>query len=604
MSMMRIIRILTVVFVLMVGLALTSLEGVQNILPVDQIEAGMKGKGRSVFLGDTIEEFDVEVLGVMRNIQPKKDLIVVRISGASIGDAGVMQGMSGSPIYIDGKLIGALSYSLGAFVKEPLALVTPINEMMAIPEKESAKSSFTPQIPIKKHLPLSELFSIYESYFYKDPTIISGDRTFSPISIPLVFSGFSPHVFEKAKHFFSRIGFAPMSVSISGQSQEGITIPDLTLKGGDSVGAQLVTGDLNLSAVGTVTYVDGNRVLAWGHPWFNLGTVGYTMTKAEVMTIVPKLDVSHKLTGTEIPVGKFSQDRVPGLYGELGQVPDLIPLNITLRTNKGEKRYTVNLTEDKILTPALVNMVVSSLILSEERAIGDLSLEFSGDVYLDNGMSVHLEDLFSGAFDMASTNLSSLVAAVVYFLMSNEFLDLSIHRIDLSIMPTEDVKYAQLEKVWLDKYDVSPGEIIRIKVYTRSFRGESAMWEGGIPVPNLPKGSEFYLVIADAASLQQLEATQYKRQPFTPRNIEHVIRMLNNLRKNNRIYFKILASKPGLFLRGEEMPNLPLSMKSMFTSPRTASSAPTELEKSTLGQLQQPVPFVFRGATIIPIKIK
>ncbi|MGB3863667.1 MAG: hypothetical protein WA915_16425, partial [Candidatus Aminicenantaceae bacterium] len=306
----------------------------------------------------------------------------------------------------------------------------------------------------------------------------------------------------------------------------------------------------------------------------------------------------------EIPVGKFSQDRVPGLYGELGQVPDLIPLNITLRTNKGEKRYTVNLTEDKILTPALVNLVVSSLILSEERAIGDLSLEFSGDVYLDNGMSVHLEDLFSGNFDMASTNLSSLVAAVVYFLMSNEFQDLSIHRIDLSITPTEDVKYAQLEKVWLDKYDASPGEIIRIKVYTRSFRGESAMWEGGIPAPNLPKGSEFYLVIADAASLQQLEATQYKRQAFTPRNIEHVIRMLNNLRKNNRIYFKILASKPGLFLRGEEMPNLPPSMKSMFASPRAASSAPTELDKSTLGQLQQPVPFVFRGATLIPIKIK
>jgi len=602
--MMRVIRILTAVFVLMAGLSLRSLEGIQNILPVDQIEAGMKGKGRSVFLGDTIEEFDVEVLGVMRNIQPKKDLIVVRISGASIGDAGVMQGMSGSPIYIDGKLIGALSYSLGAFVKEPLALVTPINEMMAIPEKEPTKSSFAPQIPIKKHLPLNELFSIYESYFYKDPSIISGDRTFSPISIPLVFSGFSPHVFEKAKHFFSRIGFAPMSVSISGQSQEGITIPDLTLKGGDSVGAQLVTGDLNMSAVGTVTYVDGNRVLAWGHPWFNLGTVGYTMTKADVMTIVPKLDVSHKLTGTEIPVGKFSQDRLPGLYGEIGQLPDLIPLNITMRTNKGEKRYTVNLTEDKILTPALVNMVVSSLILSEERAIGDLSLEFSGDVYLDNGMSVHLEDLFSGNFDMASTNLSSLVAAVVYFLMSNEFRDLSIHRIDLSIMPTEDVKYAQLEKVWLNKYDVSPGEIIRIKVYTRSFRGESAMWEGGIPVPNLPKGSEFYLVIADAASLQQLEATQYKRQPFTPRNIEHVIRMLNNLRKNNRIYFKILASKPGLFLRGEEMPNLPPSMKSMFASPRAASSAPTELEKSTLGQLQQPVPFVFRGATIIPINVK
>jgi len=593
-----------VVFVLMAVLSSTSLEGVQNVLPVEQIKAGMKGKGRSVFLGDTIEEFDVEVLGVMRNIQPKKDLIVVKISGPSIDGAGVIQGMSGSPIYIEGKLIGALSYSLGNFVKEPLALVTPINEMKAIPNEEPVQSTFTPQIPIKKHLPLSELFAIYESYFYKDPTIINGDRMFAPISIPLVFSGFSPRVFDRAKDFFSRLGFSPMSVSISGRNQEEIEIPDLTLRGGDSVGAQLVTGDLNVSGVGTVTYVEGNKVLAWGHPWFNLGTVEYMMTKTDVMTIVPKLDVSHKLTGVEIPVGKFSQDRMPGLYGELGQVPDLIPLNITMRTNKDDRKYTVNIIDDKILTPALVNMVISSLILSEERAIGDLSLEFSGDVYLDNGMSVHLEDLFSGNFDMASTNLSSLVAAVVFFLMSNEFQDLSIHRIDLVILPSEDVKYAQLEKVWLDKYDASPGEIIRIKVYTRSFRGESAVWEGGIPVPNLPKGSEFYLAIADAVSLQQLEARQYKQQPFVPRNIEHIIRMLNNLRKNNRIYFKILASKPGLFLRGEEMPNLPPSMKSMFASPRAASSAPTELDRSTLGQLQQPVPFVFRGATLIPINIK
>lgn len=602
--MMKITRILAVFFVLTTGLYSTHLEALQTILPVDQIEAGMKGKGRSVFLGDTIEEFDVEVIGVMRNIQPKKDLIVVRISGGSIEDAGVMEGMSGSPVYIDGKLIGALSYSLGSFVKEPIALVTPINEMMAIPDKVSAKSSFTPQIPIKKHLSLDELFSIYESHFYQDPTVINGDRTFSPISIPLVFSGFSPRVFERAKHFFSKLGFSPMSIGISGQSQEGLTIPDLSLKGGDSVGAQLVTGDLNVSGVGTVTYVDGNRVLAWGHPWFNLGTVDYTMTKANVMTIVPKLDISHKLTGTEIPVGKFSQDRLPGLYGELGQVPDLIPLNITMRTAEKEKKYTVNITDDKILTPALINMVVSSLILSEERAIGDLSLDFNGDIYMDNGMSVHLEDLFSGNFDVASTDLSSLVAAVVFFLKSNEFRDLSIHRIDLTIMPTEDIRYAQLEKVWLDKYDASPGEIIHIKVYTRTFRGESAVWEGGIPVPHLPKGSEFYLAIADAASLQQLEATQYKRQPFVPRNIEHVIRLLNNLRKNNRIYFKILASKPGLFLRGEEMPNLPPSMKSMFASPRAASSDPTELDKSTLGQLQQPVPFVFKGATLIPIKIK
>lgn len=602
--MMKTIRLLAIILALIQAFSLKGSAGTQNFLPADQIRAGMKGKGRSVFLGDTIEEFDVEVLGVLRNIQPKKDLIVVRISGDAIEGAGVIEGMSGSPVYIDGKLIGALSYSLGAFVKEPLALITPIEEMMAIPEKESTKSSFAPRLPIKKHLSLNELFEIYESYFYKDSSVISGEHTFTPISIPLVFSGFSPHVFDKAKDFFSKLGFSPMSVSLSGQSNEKITIPNLSLKGGDSVGAQLVTGDLSMSAVGTVTYVDGNRVLAWGHPWFNLGTVDYTMTKANVMTVVPKLDISHKLTSEEIPVGKFSQDRMSGLFGEIGQVPNLIPLNITMITGNGEKKFSVKLTDDKILTAALVNMVVSSLIVGENRAIGDLSLEFSGDVYLDNGMSVHLEDLFSGTFDRAATDLSSLVAAVVFFLMTNEFQDLPIHRIDLAIKPSEDVKYSVLEKVWLDKYDASPGEFIKIKVYTRSFRGESSLIEGVIPAPQLPKGTEFYLIVADALSLQQLEASQYKRQEFMPRNIEHVIRMLNNLRKNNRIYFKILASKPGLFLRGEEMPNLPLTMKSMFASPRAASSAPAELEKSTLGQLQQPIPFVFRGATLIPIKIK
>ena len=174
----------------------------------------------------------------------------------------------------------------------------------------------------------------------------------------------------------------------------------------------------------------------------------------------------------------------------------------------------------------------------------------------------------------------------------------------MNIKTSEEVKYSFLEKVWLDKYDVMPGETIRIKVFTRNFRGEVSEIEGGIPVPHLPSGSEFHLIVADAASLQQIESSQYKSQVFMPRNLEQLIRILSNLRKNNRIYFKILASKPGLFLMGEEMPNLPPTVKAMFSSSRAASSSPTDLDKSTLGQLQQPMPSVFRGVTIIPIKIK
>jgi len=259
---------------------------------------------------------------------------------------------------------------------------------------------------------------------------------------------------------------------------------------------------------------------------------------------------------------------------------------------------------DKILTPALVNLSLESILSVEERAIGDLSLELTGDVYLENGMSVHLEDLFSGSFNTSGTRLSNLIAAVVYFLINNEFTELGIHRIDLSVRTSEEAKFSYLEKVWLDKYEASPGERIRIKVYHRTFRGTTMLQEVGILAPQLPSSSEFQLVIGDAESMAQVEMSQYKRGTFIPRSLDQLIRILNNLRKNNRIYFKIIASKPGLFLKGEEMPNLPPTMKSMFSSPRAAVSSPTELNKSTLSEYQLPLPYVFNGAVMIPIKIK
>ena len=187
---------------------------------------------------------------------------------------------------------------------------------------------------------------------------------------------------------------------------------------------------------------------------------------------------------------------------------------------------------------------------------------------------------------------------------NNEFKDLGIFRIDLDFQATEDIRISHLEKVWLDKYDVSPGEIIRVKVFTRGFRGDMVVQDGAIPAPNLPSGSEFYLVVADTQSLQQIERLQYRSQAFVPRSLDQLIRVLSNQRKNNRIYFKVLAEKPGLFLKGEEMPNLPPSMKSMFSSPRVATSAPTELTQSTLVNYQLPVPFVFQGMAVIPVRIK
>ena len=574
-------------------------------MPLEQVKPGLKGKGRTVFLAGDIEEFDVEILGLIANNQPKRNIILARLSGKGLERTGIIQGMSGSPVYIDGKLIGAIAYSF-PFSKEPIAGITPIGEMLAVAEPPGpAKPSAVPSLPIQTSLSLAELMALAKDLVAARPAVFSQGQTLAPIGIPLVFGGFSRAVVEEARPLFARWGFNPMDSGTPGQSGSVAPETGMILREGDPVAVELVGGDLRTAAVGTVTYVDGERVLAFGHPLYNLGKVDYSMAAANVVVVVPSLENSFKLATAGKRLGRFSQDRTAGMLGELGRMPQPVPLEIRLSGAAGQiKEFKIELTNDKILTPLLLNMTVASLLSSEARSIGDLSYALDGDVYLDNGAGVHLEDLFSGNLDAATTSLSGLLTAVVYFLNNNEFQTVGIHRINLNIRAMEEARFSSLERVWLDKYEVAPGERIQVKIYCRAFGGQSFEEEVVIEAPPLPAGSEFQLIIADAASVHQVEALQYRSQDFVPRSLGQLIRILNSLRKNNRIYFKMMASKPGLFVKGEEMPNLPPSMKSLFASPRAAASAPTELTRSTLGEYQLPIPYVFRGMASIPVKIK
>jgi hypothetical protein len=575
-----------------------------SVLPVDQIEAGMKGKGKTFIQDDEFEEFDVEILGVLYNWQPQKNLILAKLQSDVLERTGVIRGMSGSPVYIDGKLIGAVSHSLGTFSKEAIAGITPIEEMMAIPDRTSPKSSFTPQMKIKSHVTSEDFYEMSKAYYPPQTSNIDG-RLVKPLSIPLVFSGFSSRVFDKARPFFSRLGFSPIQSGSAGQIQPTISPAEMSLQAGSPVAVQLIKGDMDMSAVGTVTHVEGSKVLAFGHPFYNLGTVDFAMTKAKILAVLPSLETSFVLSVSDRTVGRIVQDRNSGVFGELGKLPRYIPINANLVTPDGEtKEFKVQVANDKFFTPLLVNYVVANIVLSEERNLGDLSLELRGNIYLDDAPPVQLQDLFSGNYDMAATDLSLLVAMVVFYLTNNEFKELGIHQIDLNIGVAEEVRFATLEKVWLEKYEAKPGEIIPMKVYYRNFRGETIVDDLSLPTPNLPSGSEFSLIVGDAASIQSIETSQYRTTGFVPRSLYQLIRLLNSLRKRNYIYFKIIAAKPGLFLRGEEMPNLPPTMKSMFSSPRAASTPPVAITRSTLGEYRHGIPYVFSGLVVIPLKIK
>jgi hypothetical protein len=577
-------------------------------LSVDQVKVGQKGKGRTVFERDAIEEFDVEILGVLNNQSPKRDVIIARLKGRNLETTGVIAGMSGSPVYIDGKLIGAVAFSFN-FAKEAIAGITPIGEMLEI-AKDGARpgpaAGSAAAIPFKPSLKLDELLAMSRDIVPLRETSAASGPALNPLPVPLVFGGFSPSVIEKAGPFFTRLGFRPQS---AGGGVQSLIKPAIagseSLRPGDPVTLQLVSGDLDLSAVGTVTYVDGNKVLAFGHPLYNLGPAEYAMAKARIIAVVPALDNSFKISATGETIGAFTQDRTAGVYGEIGRTPRLVPLNIRIADETGKVReYAIKVVSDKLLTAAITNMALATFLGTEVRSAGDLTLTLHADVFLESGQSVKLEDMFSGNFDAAAQDAAGLVSAVLFFLSNNAFETVRLHRVDLALRTEDRVRFANLDRVWLDKYEASPGEPIGIRIHYRGFGGETLVEEAGLLTPNLPAGSEFQVIVGDAGSMQQVESGQYRATGFMPRSMSQIVRVLNNLRKNNRIYFKIIAPKPGLFLRGEEMPNLPPAMKSLFASPRAALPVPTELTTSTLTEYQMPVQHVFKGLAVIPVRIR
>lgn len=580
--------------------------GAADILPLEGVKAGMKGKGRSVFSGDKIEEFDVEILGVLANNSPKRSAIIARLSGLRLEQTGVLQGMSGSPVYIDGKLIGAVAFSF-AYAKEPIAGITPIAEMLAIAGDPAPPAFPQPaRIPFTRNISRRDLFEFHRDYFAGPPSLESEGRTGAALATPLYFAGFSPRLLDEVRPFFTRLGFLPLAAAAGQRS--GISLQtDLTVREGDPLAIQLVSGDLDVSAIGTATHVDGARVFAFGHPLYNLGPVEYGMAKADILTVVPAYNNSFKIGAVGDTIGTIVQDRTAGAFGQIGQVPKLVPVRLTLTPEAGPAReYRFRVAADKILTPLLLNMAVSAVLGDAERSVGDLSLEVRGDVYTDTApvQAVHIEDLFSGDFDDAVDGVSGLVTAVVYYLTNNEFRNVGIQQINLDVFAAERPKTAALERAWLDRYEVGPGESVGLKIYLKSYRGETKVEEIPFLTPGLPPGTEFNLVVADAASMQQIEIGQYRSRGFAPRSLEQLVRLLNNVRKNNRIYFKLVGPRPGLFLRGEEMPNLPPSMKALFASPRAGSATPVEISVSTLSDYQMPVPYAFEGMAVLPLKIR
>jgi hypothetical protein len=551
--------------------------------PIDELKPGMVGIGRTVFQGDRLEEFKVHILGVLRNvIGPRRNLILAKLEGGPLAETGVIAGMSGSPVYIDGRLVGAVSYSLGQFSKEPIAGITPIDEMVEATAQSVARRPATrvalqmPLSPENMRESLRQAFS-WMRPFAENPNDVqvfgtgldaSVGTMLRPIATPITISGFDASVIDPVVTAFREQGFLPMMAGAGAQDTPAKS--NEPLRPGDPVGVALVTGDLEFGATGTVTEVDGNRVYAFGHPFYGLGPTQFPMTRAYVHTILPSLFSSSKLASTGEIIGTVQQDRATAIAGTLGTGPTLIPINLKLTSDRGTtKNFKMAVVNDQLFTPLLAYVSILNTLSSYERQNGAASYAVRGSATVKKYGKVDFEDLFTG--DTPSVGAATYVVGPINFLLRNAFEDVDIEGLNLEIDASEQAKTATLERVWIDGNRPKPGTTVTLKALMRTYRGEEITRSVPVEIPANARGS-VSIMVADGSRLSQMEARELQLQPLQTRDLPQMIRVLNQARKNNRLYVRLVTPDAGAVVKGESLSSLPPSVLSVMESDRNGGS--------------------------------
>lgn len=602
----------------LVAFAITSIGGASRYMPVDEIRPGMVGVGRTVFEGTEIEEFKVTILGVLRNASgPKRDLILARLEGGPLAETGVIAGMSGSPVYIDGRLVGAVGYSIGSFSKEPIAGITPIAEMIEATSVEArrparpvearlefplTRESMARALASRLRMPIAFASAPGEVQVLAGGPALDGVARMAsmlrPIATPLVMGGFDPAIADTVASVFGAHGFLPQSSGFGGQAASPAGA-GAKLRPGDPVGVSLVSGDLVLGATGTVTEVDGDRVYAFGHPFYNLGPTAYPMTRAYVHALLPSLFSSMKLASTGEIIGTFRQDRATAIAGTLGDRPVTVPVRISLITDRGlRKSFSYDIVDDQVFTPLLTYVSIVNTLSSYERENGAVTFTVKGKAKVRTHGELTFEDIFTG--DSPSIGAASYVVGPITFLLANDFAPVEIEDVDIEITTSEQPKTAKLERVWLDSVRPRAGRTVPLKVLLRTYRGEEIVRTVPLAIPANASG-KLSVLVSDGSRLSEWERREV-RQPLESRGIAHMIRTFNKTPKHSHLYVRLLSPDAGGIVEGEYLPSLPPSVLAVFEADSSGGSF-IPLGNATLGEWEIQVGHAVSGSRLLTIDV-
>lgn len=565
-------------------------------IPVSQIHEGMRGVAYTVFQGTKPEPMDVEVLGVLKNANgPKGDVILVRLGGAKAEYTGVVAGMSGSPVYFNGKLAGAVAFRIGEFSKEPIAGVTPISEMLEISALDATPTS----VPVQ-----AKSFPSFAAKTSGPGLPSSSTQDFAnylkPIDTPLVFSGFTEDAVKKFAPQFASEGVVPvMGVgSATDEKQPDPLVP------GSAVSAILVSGDMNVAATCTVTYVDPTHLLACGHPLLQFGMIDLPMTKAEVLATLPSPLNAFKIVNATETVGTFVQDRHTGILGEFGKQPEMIPVTLTIHGGTAPKVFHYEVLNNARLSPVAISSTVYNALHGVNEYGDETTYNMEGEISVTGFPDVKLQNMFSSADggQPAAMLAAGSVGERFGSIYDNPYSTPDIKGLKLDFEVTNERRWARLESARTDMTQTRAGDDVTVEILLRPYRGEALIERVPVRIPpSASKGSTLHILVSDGDTLDRMRRGNSGAQKL---DLASTIGVLNKQHVNNRVYVSVLDEDPQAMVADKVMPALPLSVMNVMDGMRGTQDMTVIGESSVSETATAPLDFVVSGAQLLSITIK
>jgi hypothetical protein len=576
----------------------------QQTIAVSEIHAGMRGVAYTVFQGVRPESMDVEVLGVLHNANgPKGDVILVRLHGEKVEYTGVVAGMSGSPVYLDGKLAGALAFRIGEFSKEPIAGVTPIADMLEIdaldksPAEEAAATKPAVTNVAGKTSGPGEPAALPGSM---DSTGAGFSNYLKPIDTPLVFNGFSEDAVRMFAPQFASAGIVPVmgAGSVSEDKQ-----PE-PLEPGSAVSAILVRGDMDIAATCTVTYIDPQRLLACGHPLMQFGSVDLPMDKAQVLATLPSPLNAFKIVNTTEEAGVFVQDRHTGILGVFNKQPEMIPVTLTIRGGAGVKEFHYEVLNNPQLSPVAIMATVFNALHGVNEYGEEITYRLNGSIGVKGFPEVGLRNMFAPSESGQPAAMTAALSLGERFgrIYDNPYNAPAVRSVKLDFDLVRERRWARLESARTDVTEARPGDEIMVETVLAPYRGERSVRQIPVKIPTSASKGTLRILVSDGETLDRVG----RANPAFGRKLDlaSTIALLNKEHANNRLYVSLLEADPEARVADKVMPTLPISIMNVMDGMRGNQEMIVSGESNVDETATAPLDYVVSGAQLLTITVK